>query len=77
MVKKSTKKDQKKLAQTLHQKRRMSKPAKGKAVDNSFSHIKDKVMRSELTDRSKREKKSQKTEIRKGRREAERYLMKR
>ena len=71
MVKKDKKKEQKKLAITLVQKRRISKPARGKAQDNSFSYIKDKVMRSELTDKAKREKKRQQQQVRKGRKEAE------
>ena len=57
MVKKAIKKKQKELAVTLAKKRRESKPAVGKPIDGSFSHVKDKIMRSELTDKLKRKKK--------------------
>ncbi|CAD7948563.1 unnamed protein product [Amoebophrya sp. A25] len=71
MVKKSKKNEQKKLAIELAKKRRLTKPAVGKAENNSFSHVKDKIMRSELTDKDKRKKKVKKAEVRKGRKEAE------
>ena len=71
MVKKAKKKEQRRLAQTLAQKRRLSKPAVGKAEAGSFSHVKDKIMRSELVDRRKRQMAKSKSEIRKGRKEAE------
>eukprot|EP00392_Amoebophrya_sp_AT5.2_P014499 g14656.t1 len=71
MVKKSTKKEKKKLGIELVRKRRMTKPAVGKAEAGSFSHVKDKIMRSELVDRDKRKKKTQKQKVRRGRAEAE------
>ncbi|CAD7965307.1 unnamed protein product [Amoebophrya sp. A120] len=71
MVKKAVKKEQRKLAIELAKKRRNTKPACGKQEDNSFKHVKDKIMRSELHDKDKRAKKLKKQKIRKGRKEAE------
>ena len=67
MVKKSKKKEQRALAVELHKKRRMSKPAIGRTIDNSFNWVKDKDMRSELVDKARGKKKKDKAEIRRGR----------
>lgn len=71
MVKKAKKKEQRQLAIDLAQKRRAAKPATGKPFLGSFSHVKDKVMRSELVDKKTRDKKKKQREIRKGRMECE------
>jgi len=71
MPKKDVKKQQKKLAIALVKKRQKSKPAIGGLINNSFHHVKDKQMRSELTDKEKRAKKEHQKHIRKGRIKAE------
>jgi len=70
MVKKARKKEQKQLHVKLA-KKRISKLVKGTAVDDSFSHVKNKRKRAQLVFSSQLDKKAKKSKARRSRFEAE------